>query len=52
MLNRLDPTKKYPQCICLAPTFELARQIGEVAQKMAQCMDGVRIRFAVKGEKR
>ena len=51
MLNRLDPTKNYPQCICLAPTFELARQIGEVAQKMAQFLDGVKIRYAVKGER-
>ncbi|KAH7724715.1 DEAD box protein/DEAH protein box helicase family protein [Aphelenchoides avenae] len=50
MLNRLDPTKKAPQCICLAPTFELARQIGEVAKKMARYMEGVGIRYAIKGE--
>lgn len=50
MLNRLDPAKKAPQCICLAPTFELARQIGEVAKKMARYMPDVGIRYAIKGE--
>uniref|UniRef100_A0A915D156 ATP-dependent RNA helicase n=1 Tax=Ditylenchus dipsaci TaxID=166011 RepID=A0A915D156_9BILA len=51
MLNRVDPEKKYPQCVCLAPTMELARQIGEVAKRMAQKMEGVKIRYAVKGER-
>jgi ATP-dependent RNA helicase DDX19/DBP5 len=50
MLNRLDPAKKFPQCVCLAPTFELARQIGEVAKKMAQFMPDVGVRYAIKGE--
>jgi superfamily II DNA/RNA helicase len=34
----------------VAPTFELAQQIGEVARRMAQCLPEVQIRFAVKGE--
>lgn len=51
MLNRVDPDKKVPQCICLAPTYELACQIGEVAEKMAKFLDGVKIRYAVKGER-
>uniref|UniRef100_A0A914EAX5 RNA helicase n=2 Tax=Acrobeloides nanus TaxID=290746 RepID=A0A914EAX5_9BILA len=50
MLNRLDPEKKFPQCICLAPTYELARQIGEVAKKMAKNMPEIQIRYAIKGE--
>ncbi|KAL3085857.1 hypothetical protein niasHT_039021 [Heterodera trifolii] len=50
MLNRIDSNKAYPQCICVAPTFELAQQIGDVAIKMAQFLPDVRIRFAVKGE--
>lgn len=50
MLNRVEHDKKYPQCICLAPTFELARQIGEVAKKMAKNMPDVQIRYAIKGE--
>ncbi|KAI3416071.1 ATP-dependent RNA helicase ddx19a [Globodera pallida] len=50
MLNRIDSDKTHPQCICVAPTFELAQQIGEVAKKMAQFLPNVHIRFAVKGE--
>ena len=51
MLHRINPANKFPQCVCLAPTFELARQIGEVASKMAQYMPEVRIRYATKGER-
>ncbi|KAK6042994.1 hypothetical protein COOONC_19500 [Cooperia oncophora] len=29
MLSRVDSSKRYPQCLCLAPTYELAIQIGE-----------------------
>ena len=36
--------------ICLAPTFELALQIGDVARKMAKYMKTVKIRVLVKGE--
>lgn len=50
MLTRVDVNKPYPQCLCLAPTYELALQIGEVTKRMAQNMQGVRIKFAVRGE--
>ncbi|RCN46904.1 hypothetical protein ANCCAN_07083 [Ancylostoma caninum] len=30
MLSRVDPSKKYPQCLCLAPTYELAIQIDQL----------------------
>ncbi|CEG63027.1 Putative Genomic scaffold, msy_sf_1 [Rhizopus microsporus] len=36
MLSRVDSTIDKPQAICLAPSRELARQICEVTQKMAQ----------------
>ncbi|CEG84545.1 Putative ATP-dependent RNA helicase DBP5 [Rhizopus microsporus] len=36
MLSRIDSTIDKPQAICLAPSRELARQICEVTQKMAQ----------------
>ncbi len=51
MLQRLDPSKSYPQCLVVAPTFELARQIGEAAAKMAQHMSGVKVRYATKSER-
>ncbi|XP_052832642.1 ATP-dependent RNA helicase DDX19A isoform X1 [Octopus bimaculoides] len=52
MLSRVDVNLKYPQCLCLAPTYELAIQIGEVAIKMAKFMTDVKIGFAVRGTER
>ncbi|XP_070561517.1 ATP-dependent RNA helicase DDX19A-like isoform X2 [Ptychodera flava] len=51
MLSRVDTDKHYPQALCLAPTYELALQIGEVVQKMGARMTELSIRYAVKGEK-
>lgn len=51
MLSRVDPNLPYTQCLCLAPTYELALQIGEVTKKMAKHMSTVRIGYAVKGER-
>lgn len=51
MLSRVDSSLPYPQCLCLAPTYELALQIGEVTEKMAKHMKDMRIRYAVRGEK-
>jgi len=50
MLSRVDPSKPYPQCICLAPTYELALQIGDVTKKMSQHMSTVSVCFAIRGE--
>lgn len=51
MLNRVDASAEYPQCLCLAPTYELALQIGEVAQRMGQFLQGVKVRYAVRGQR-
>ncbi|XP_052213797.1 ATP-dependent RNA helicase DDX19A-like isoform X2 [Dreissena polymorpha] len=51
MLSRVNPSRDYTQCLCLAPTYELALQIGSVTEKMAKNMPNVRIGYAVKGEK-
>ncbi|KAI6174626.1 RNA helicase [Aphelenchoides bicaudatus] len=45
-----NPSVQSPQCVCLAPTFELALQIGEVAKKMIKYMPSVKVRVLVKGE--
>jgi len=50
MLSRVDTTQRHPQVLCLAPTYELALQIGEVASKMSQFCPDLTIRFAVRGE--
>ena len=39
------------QCLCLAPTYELALQIGEVIEKMSKHMTGLRLRYATRGER-
>ncbi|WKX94905.1 hypothetical protein Q1695_011847 [Nippostrongylus brasiliensis] len=51
MLSRVDASKKHPQCLCLAPTYELAIQIGEVVGKIAQFMPDVKVHYAVRGVK-
>lgn len=50
MLSRVDTNKHYPQVLCLSPTYELAIQTGDVAQKMAQFCPDIKIRFAIRGE--
>ncbi|XP_049769936.1 DEAD-box helicase Dbp80-like [Schistocerca cancellata] len=50
MLSRVDPSKNYPQVLCLSPTYELAIQTGEVAVKMAQYCPEIKLRYAVRGE--
>uniref|UniRef100_A0A1I7WPC8 Helicase ATP-binding domain-containing protein n=1 Tax=Heterorhabditis bacteriophora TaxID=37862 RepID=A0A1I7WPC8_HETBA len=52
MLSRLNSENRWPQCLCLAPTYELAIQIGEVLTKMARFMPDVKVHYAVKGIKR
>ncbi|XP_052759690.1 ATP-dependent RNA helicase DDX19A-like [Mya arenaria] len=51
MLSRVDPNLQHTQCLCLAPTYELALQIGGVTEKMAKNMVNVKIGYAVKGER-
>lgn len=51
MLSRVDASLQHPQCICLAPTYELALQIGDVAKEMAKYMEGLSICFAVRGNR-
>lgn len=50
MLSRVNPAQKWPQVLCLCPTYELAIQIGEVVDNMAQFYPDIKIRYAVRGE--
>lgn len=52
MLSRVDTSLPYPQCLCLAPTYELALQIGQVTQSMSKHMQNLVITFAVRGGQR
>lgn len=51
MLSRVNMSDRFPQALCLAPTYELALQIGEVCQQMSKFMTGIEIAFAVKGQR-
>ncbi|XP_046564539.1 ATP-dependent RNA helicase DDX19A-like [Haliotis rubra] len=51
MLSRCDTTINNVQCLCLAPTYELALQIGEVTEQMAKHMTDCKIGYAVRGQR-
>ncbi|XP_044752890.1 DEAD-box helicase Dbp80 [Coccinella septempunctata] len=50
MLSKVDVSKKYPQILCLSPTYELAIQTGEVAAHMAKFCPEIEMKYAVRGE--
>jgi len=50
LLSRVNPRLNYPQVLCLAPTYELAIQLGEVISKMSQFCPDINTRLAVRGE--
>uniref|UniRef100_A0A8D9AYV2 RNA helicase n=1 Tax=Cacopsylla melanoneura TaxID=428564 RepID=A0A8D9AYV2_9HEMI len=50
MLSRVNPKIQEPQGLCLAPTYELAIQIGEVVAKMGKYITDITVRYAVRGE--
>ena len=37
--------------VCLSPTYELALQTGQVAEKMGQFCPEIKIGYAVRGER-
>ena len=48
ILSRIDPTVQSLQAFILAPTFELAIQIGEVIEKMAKFLLYIRVGYAIR----
>uniref|UniRef100_A0A8D0GA30 RNA helicase n=1 Tax=Sphenodon punctatus TaxID=8508 RepID=A0A8D0GA30_SPHPU len=51
MLNRINPQEKFPQCLCLAPTYELALQNGRVVEKMGQFCVNIGVAYAIRGNR-
>ncbi|KAM8927976.1 ATP-dependent RNA helicase DDX25 [Pelodytes ibericus] len=51
MLSRVNPSEKFPQCICLSPTFELALQTGAVIEQMGKFCTGIEVIYAVRGNR-
>nr|CAB3236933.1 ATP-dependent RNA helicase DDX19B [Phallusia mammillata] len=51
MLSRCDISKPYPQCLCLSPTYELALQTGKVVEVMGKFLKGLKVGYAVRGNR-
>jgi len=50
MLSRVDPRLKYPQALCIAPTYELALQVGDVIKQIGQFCPEIQVAISVRGE--
>ncbi|NWS64792.1 DDX25 helicase, partial [Chunga burmeisteri] len=51
MLSRVNAAEKYPQCLCLAPTYELALQIGHLIETIGQFCANIKVTYAVRGNR-
>ncbi|XP_077162454.1 ATP-dependent RNA helicase DDX25 isoform X2 [Paroedura picta] len=51
MLSRVNPAERFPQCLCLSPTFELAVQTGQVVEKMGKFCVNIGVIYAVRGNR-
>ncbi|CAF3695126.1 unnamed protein product [Adineta steineri] len=49
-ISRIDPNIKSPQALILAPTFELALQIGSVIENIAKFLPYIQIAYAVRDQ--
>nr|XP_008515332.1 PREDICTED: ATP-dependent RNA helicase DDX25 isoform X2 [Equus przewalskii] len=49
MLSRVNALELFPQCLCLAPTYELALQTGHVVERMGKFCVDVQVMYAVRG---
>ncbi|KAM6925315.1 ATP-dependent RNA helicase DDX19A [Xenentodon cancila] len=51
MLSHVNPSNKWTQCLCIAPTYELALQIGQVIELMGKFCPDVKLAYAIRGNK-
>ncbi|KAG9268996.1 ATP-dependent RNA helicase DDX19A isoform X1 [Astyanax mexicanus] len=51
MLSNVNPDNKWPQCLCISPTYELALQTGKVVEQMGQFYPEVKLAYAIRGNK-
>uniref|UniRef100_A0A2K6F4R9 RNA helicase n=1 Tax=Propithecus coquereli TaxID=379532 RepID=A0A2K6F4R9_PROCO len=51
MLSRVETAERYPQCLCLSPTYELALQTGKVIEQMGKFHPELKLAYAVRGNK-
>uniref|UniRef100_A0A8C6L302 RNA helicase n=3 Tax=Nothobranchius furzeri TaxID=105023 RepID=A0A8C6L302_NOTFU len=51
MLSHVNPANQWTQCLCVAPTYELALQTGQVIEQMGKFCPDVKLAYAVRGTK-
>ncbi|XP_037539821.1 ATP-dependent RNA helicase DDX19B isoform X2 [Nematolebias whitei] len=51
MLSHVNTANKWTQCLCIAPTYELALQIGQVIEQMGKFLPDVKLAYAVRGNR-
>lgn len=51
MLSHVKPANKWTQCLCVAPTYELALQIGQVIEEMGKFHPEVKLAYAIRGNR-
>ncbi|KAM3872118.1 ATP-dependent RNA helicase DDX19A [Diretmus argenteus] len=51
MLSHVNPANKWPQCLCISPTYELAVQIGRVIELMGKFYPEVKLAYAIRGNR-
>ncbi|ERE76494.1 ATP-dependent RNA helicase DDX25-like protein [Cricetulus griseus] len=51
MLSRVNALELFPQCLCLAPTYELALQTGRVVERMGKFCVDVEVMYAIRGNR-
>ncbi|XP_049611110.1 ATP-dependent RNA helicase DDX19A-like isoform X1 [Syngnathus scovelli] len=49
MLSHVKVDQKWTQVLCIAPTYELALQIGQVMQQMGKFCPDIKLAYAVRG---
>ncbi|KAF7666116.1 hypothetical protein LDENG_00120740 [Lucifuga dentata] len=51
MLSHVNPANTWTQCLCVAPTYELALQIGQVIEQMGKFSPDVKLAYAIRGNR-
>ncbi|XP_008412742.1 ATP-dependent RNA helicase DDX19A isoform X2 [Poecilia reticulata] len=51
MLSHVNPDNTWTQCLCVAPTYELALQIGQVIEQMGKFCPSVKLAYAIRGNR-
>ncbi|XP_068453413.1 ATP-dependent RNA helicase DDX19A [Clinocottus analis] len=51
MLSHVNTDNKWTQCLCIAPTYELALQTGQVIEQMGTFCPDVKLAYAIRGNR-